>query len=67
MQKYGVSSYRKTKECEEKIRKTTFKKWGVEHVTQSKDWSDIWYNNEEWIKHKNENRCKTLKNNKSYN
>lgn len=67
MQKYGVSSYRKTKECEEKIRKTTLEKWGVEHITQSKKWSDIWYNNEEWIKHKNENRYKTLKNNKSYN
>ncbi len=34
--KYGVNSYRKTPECEERIKKTNLERYGVEYSTQAK-------------------------------
>jgi len=36
LEKWGVSNYRKTDECEEKIKKTNLNRYGVEHTLSSK-------------------------------
>jgi hypothetical protein len=40
MDKWGVSNYRKTKECESKIEETNLKRYGVKHTLQSDEIKD---------------------------
>lgn len=67
LKKYGVTSYSKTEESKQKHINTYLKHFGVTHNTKSEEWKRKWYGNQEWVKNRNENIYKTMKENNSFN
>jgi len=63
LEKYGDEHYNNR----DKAKETCIEKYKVSHHTKSKKYTEKWYNNKEWLEHKNSSRHQSMKLNGSYN